>query len=125
MGDRWSLRLIAALIEGDKTFTELAEDVSGIAPNILTSRLRALERDALVISRPYQQRPVRLRYSLTAPGNRLADAVMLLAEWGAKRGGESAGAHHQTCGTPLELRPWCPTCETIVEAAGDGGVIWV
>ncbi len=117
--------MIAALFDGDKTFGELAEEVTGIAPNILAARLRALERDALIISRPYQHRPVRMRYSLTTPGRRLVDAVALLAEWGSKLGGESTGLRHETCGTSLELRPWCPTCETVAESDDEGDLVWV
>jgi DNA-binding HxlR family transcriptional regulator len=124
IGDRWSLRLIAALLDGDQTFSELAEAVDGIAPNILASRLRSLQRDALIAARPYQQRPVRMRYSLTAPGRRLADAVALLAHWGAKRQGGVAGWRHESCGTALELRPWCPTCEEAVALAEPADLIW-
>jgi DNA-binding HxlR family transcriptional regulator len=125
IGDRWSLRLIAALLDGDRTFSELATDVDGIAPNILASRLRSLQRDALISARPYQRRPVRMRYSLTAAGRRLADAVALLAQWGAKRQGSTAGPRHDACGTPLEVRPWCPTCEVAVEATEPSDLIWV
>jgi DNA-binding HxlR family transcriptional regulator len=125
IGDRWSLRLIAALLGGDRTFSELAEEVDGIAPNILAARLRSLQRDALVAARPYQHRPVRMRYSLTTPGRRLGDAVALLAQWGAKRHGGAAGLRHETCGTPLELRPWCPTCEEAVAPTQPADLIWV
>jgi DNA-binding HxlR family transcriptional regulator len=125
IGDRWSLRLIAALLDGDRTFSDLAEEVDGIAPNILAARLRSLQRDALIAARPYQHRPVRMRYSLTAPGRRLGDAVALLAQWGAKRQGRPAGARHQTCGAALELRPWCPTCEVAVDPTEPADLIWV
>jgi DNA-binding HxlR family transcriptional regulator len=126
IGDRWSLRLIAALLDGDRTFSELSEEVKGIAPNILAARLRSLQRDALVAARPYQQRPVRMRYALTTPGRRLGDAVALLAQWGAKRQGSTAGPRHDACGTPLEVRPWCPTCEVAVEAGSSADeLIWV
>jgi DNA-binding HxlR family transcriptional regulator len=124
IGDRWSLRVIGALLDGDRTFNELAGEVDGIAPNILAARLRSLQRDALVAARPYQQRPVRMRYSLTTPGRRLGDAVALLAQWGAKRSG-GAVPRHETCGTALEVRPWCPTCEVAVEATGGDELIWV
>ena len=125
IGDRWSLQLVAALLDGDKTFSELAEQVDGIAPNILAARLRSLQRDALIAARPYQQRPVRMRYSLTTPGRRLGDAVALLAQWGARRRGGAGGRRHGTCGTPLELRPWCPTCEVAVDSTAPADLIWV
>ncbi len=42
IGDRWSLRLVGVLLDGDRTFSELSGDVGGIAPTILTARLRTL-----------------------------------------------------------------------------------
>jgi DNA-binding HxlR family transcriptional regulator len=124
VGDRWSLRVIGALLQGDRTFGELSDEVDGIAPNILAARLRALQRDALVAARPYQRRPVRMRYTLTAPGRRLADALALLAQWGATRRGDSS-PRHEACGTALELRPWCPTCEVAVDATASDELVWV
>ena len=124
VGDRWTIRIVAVLLDGDRTFGELAQDIGGIAPNILTSRLRTLESEALVVARPYQRRPVRMRYSLTAPGRRLADTVALLAHWGATRHGTTRPAHDR-CGTALEVRPWCPTCEVVVESAGSEDLVWV
>lgn len=125
VGDRWSLPVIAALLDGDKTFGELTEEIQGISPSILTARLRALERDALITSRPYQHRPVRMSYSLTEPGRRLADAVALLSQWGARRHSQTEGPRHETCGTSLELRPWCPTCEVVVAAGQGAEIVWV
>ena len=45
VGDRWSLLLVEALLAGPRRFNELGEAVPGIAPNILTDRLRRLERE--------------------------------------------------------------------------------
>ena len=87
IGDRWSLRVVGALLDGDHTFGELAEAVDGIAPTILTARLRALQRMSLVTAAPYERRPLRMRYSLTEPGRRLGGALASLAEWGADREG--------------------------------------
>lgn len=114
IGDRWSLRIIATLLEGERTFSELGADVEGIAPNVLTARLRALTRDAVVTAVPYQRRPVRMRYALTEAGTRLAGAVSALAEWGAHREGRAGGGTHGPCGSVVETRPWCPTCDRAV-----------
>jgi DNA-binding HxlR family transcriptional regulator len=65
IGDRWSLRIIAALLEGERTFSELTAHIEGIAPNVLTSRLRAMAAEGVVTAVPYQRRPVRMRYALT------------------------------------------------------------
>jgi DNA-binding HxlR family transcriptional regulator len=120
VGDRWSLLLVEALLAGPRRFNELGEAVPGIAPNILTDRLRSLERDGLVVARPYSHRPPRSTYELTDAGRELAGAVRLLSEWGARHGGQEP-ARHAACGTPLEVRWYCPTCEQAVdEDAAEG-----
>lgn len=117
VGDKWSLLLVAALLEGPRRFGDLLEELPGLAPNILTQRLRHLEREALVVARPYQERPPRFTYELTAGGAELGGALRLLSDWGARHG-DGEPARHATCGTPLEVRWWCPGCEATVEDPG-------
>jgi DNA-binding HxlR family transcriptional regulator len=115
VGDRWSLLIVEALLDGPRRFNELGEAVSGIAPNILTDRLRRLERERIVVSTPYQQRPPRMSYSLTAAGQDLASALRVLADWGARGTPDAEPTRHGPCGTPLETRWFCPTCEIVVD----------
>jgi DNA-binding HxlR family transcriptional regulator len=112
VGDRWSLLLVDALLVGPRRFNELGEAVAGIAPNILTDRLRRLERERIVVATPYQERPPRMSYALTADGRDLASALRLLADWGARGGADVDPLRHEACGTPLQARWYCPTCET-------------
>jgi DNA-binding HxlR family transcriptional regulator len=121
VGDRWTLPVVEALLEGPRRFGELVERLPGIAPNILTDRLRNLERDGLVVARPYSHRPPRSTYELTEEGRELAGAVRLLSEWGARHGGGEP-ALHTACGTPLEVRWYCPTCEQAVDEDAAGGL---
>jgi DNA-binding HxlR family transcriptional regulator len=126
VGDRWSLLLVEALLEAPRRFSELRADVPGIAPNILSERLRRLELGGLVRSVPYSERPPRLEYALTAEGRDLAGALRLLADWGARRTADAdVGGHvplrHAACGTPLEARWYCPTCGLAVEDEEDAG----
>jgi len=114
VGDRWTLLIVDALLGGPRRFNELLEDVGGIAPNILTQRLRHLEREALLIATPYNERPRRFQYELTETGRELAGALRLLADWGG-RGGDAEPLTHATCGTPLEARWYCPTCDEAVD----------
>jgi DNA-binding HxlR family transcriptional regulator len=117
VGDRWTLLLVEALLDGPRRFGELAEAVPGIAPNILAGRLRRLEQDGLLVATPYSQRPVRHQYDLTEDGRELADALAVLAAWAARVEGLPAPRYHATCGTALEARPWCPTCGCAVDDA--------
>src|SRR3984893_17209094 len=111
VGDRWTLLLVAALLDGPRRFGELQEEVHGIAPNVLTQRLRQLERNALVVARPYSERPRWFVYERGSAGRELAGALRLLAGWGARNAEGSGAPQHSVCGTPMEARWWCPTCE--------------
>ncbi|MGI9033021.1 MAG: winged helix-turn-helix transcriptional regulator [Acidimicrobiales bacterium] len=114
VGDRWTLLMVNALLGGPRRFNDLLGDVEGLASNILSQRLRHLEREGVVVATPYSRRPPRVVYELTASGRELAGALRLLGEWGAGRGG--AAAHrHDSCGTALETRWWCPTCALVVD----------
>jgi DNA-binding HxlR family transcriptional regulator len=114
VGDRWSLLIVEALLDGSRRFNELAEGV-GIAPNILTDRLRRLEREGVVVARPYSERPPRMEYELTSAGHDLASALRLLADWGSRRSEDSDPLRHELCGTPLEARWYCPTCTVTID----------
>ena len=100
VGDRWSLLLVDALLSGGRRFGELRDELPGLAPNILTERLRRLEREGIVVATPYSTRPPRMEYSLTGDGRDLASALRLLADWGARRDAHGEPLRHERCGTP-------------------------
>ena len=110
VGDRWSLLLIEALLDGPRRFGELSEAVAGIAPNILAERLRRLDGERVVRAVPYSERPPRFTYALTDEGLELAGVLRLLADWGSRGSAHAEPMRHGVCGTPLEARLWCPTC---------------
>ena len=110
VGDRWSLLLVDALLVGGRRFGELREELPGLAPNILTDRLRRLEREGIVVATPYSTRPPRMEYALTGDGRDLASTLRLLADWGARRDAHGEPLRHDRCGTAVEARWYCPTC---------------
>lgn len=120
VGDRWTLLIVAALLESPKRFNELQDELGGIAPNVLSARLKGLAEHALVVARPYSERPPRFVYELSESGRELAGALRLLADWGARSSGLAEPLRHVACGTALQARWWCPTCEAPVEDAGAG-----
>ena len=115
-GDRWVLLTLGALAEGPKRFGDLITEVGGIAPNVLTDRLRRMERQGLVVAAPYSQRPRRYVYDLTESGRELAALLPGLAAWAGRQGaGMADPPRHDACGSVLERHTWCPSCGTIVE----------
>jgi len=117
VGDRWTLLVIEALFAGPARFNQLQDAVEGIATNVLSQRLKHLEREGIVVAEAYSQRPLRHSYALTASGHDLADALRLLAAWGAEHGDDSQPPAHSMCGTALHARWFCPTCDVVVEDA--------
>ncbi len=125
VGDRWTLLVVDALLSGPRRFNDLVEEVKGIAPNILSQRLKHLEREAMITARPYSQRPPRAAYELTAAGRELAGALRLLAQWGARTSERADFLRHATCGTTLEARWYCPTCARMVDSPHDDELRYV
>src|SRR3954452_16685132 len=115
VGDRWTLLLVNSLLDGPRRFNELLDGLDGLAPNVLSKRLRHLEHEGVIVATPYSQRPPRFDYRLSASGSELAGALRLLAHWGAARDPNAIAVKHAACGTPVEARWYCPTCAVMVE----------
>ena len=115
VGDRWSLLVVDALLGGALRFNDLAAAVSGIAPNVLSQRLKHLEHEGIVVARPYSRRPPRFSYELSASGRELAGVLRLLSHWGSERSEAAEPLTHAACGTPMEARWYCPTCGVPVD----------
>jgi len=123
VGDRWTLLVVEALLPGPRRFNDLLSQIPGIAANILSERLKRLEREALLISRPYSQRPPRAAYQLTAAGTELAGALRLLADWGTRHADPAHTPRHDACGTPIQARWYCPTCDQLVDHEPGGAQV--
>jgi DNA-binding HxlR family transcriptional regulator len=129
VGDRWTLLVVHALLGGPRRFNELQEELGGIAPNVLSQRLRRLEQTRLVLAEPYSERPPRYAYQLTPTGAELAGALRLLTQWGADRDDRPVPSAHRACGSSPEARWWCRTCDRVIDEdeleRGDEDVRWV
>jgi DNA-binding HxlR family transcriptional regulator/putative sterol carrier protein len=87
-GDRWTLLVVRELVPGPRRFTDLLEGLPGVSRNLLTERLRGLERDGVVARKELPAPAARLVYELTGDGRDLADAIVPLIGWGVRRLGE-------------------------------------
>ena len=76
--------MVRDLLQGKHTYKELADSLEHIPTNILADRLRRLEGAGIVSSTPYQQRPVRYAYTLTAKGKELGDVLLAFVRWGKR-----------------------------------------
>ena len=77
IGDRWTLVLVSHLLRGSCGFQELRVR-SGIAPRVLSSRLRELRQKGFVQTTGDGGRPV---YSVTERGRSLEPMIASIARW--------------------------------------------
>jgi DNA-binding HxlR family transcriptional regulator len=82
IGDRWSLVLIRQLLAGAKGFQELRQR-TGIAPRVLSSRLRQLRSDDFVETEPHGSRSI---YRVTEKGRSLEPIISSIARWWVREG---------------------------------------
>src|SRR3989442_2993259 len=84
IGDRWNLLIVRELLlQGPCRYTDLLHGLPGIATNLLSERLRALE-DAGVVTREEAPPPIATTlFRLTPRGLELKAVVHELARWGA------------------------------------------
>jgi DNA-binding HxlR family transcriptional regulator len=81
VGDTWSLMILRDAMQGVSKFDQFEKSL-GVAPNILTQRLSALVEAGFLERRPYQERPVRHEYVLTALGRDFAPVLTALMAFG-------------------------------------------
>jgi DNA-binding HxlR family transcriptional regulator len=88
VGERWALLIIRDLSVRPRRYTDLLEGLPGIPTNVLSTRLKELERSGIVERRvaPAPQRGI--LYALTPAGQALEPAVLTLGRWGAAQLGD-------------------------------------
>jgi DNA-binding HxlR family transcriptional regulator len=110
VGDRWTLLLVRDLLGGTRRFQDLEASLEGIAPNILSDRLKLMEENDLVTRRLYSDHPPRAEYTLTEKGRGLGMVVGALAYWGSQHVYKRAKLVSTECGHPVKLGYHCAEC---------------
>jgi len=71
----WTADVIWYLRSGSRCFTELKNDIVGISPKMLTSRLKKLERDGVILRGTKPTSPPTVWYALTPAGQELGGVL--------------------------------------------------
>ncbi len=85
VGDRWTLLIVRELALGPRRFTDLMDGLPGISRNLLSQRLRDLDTEGVICRRELPPPAARQVYELTDDGQDLAQAMIPLVAWGARR----------------------------------------
>jgi DNA-binding HxlR family transcriptional regulator len=82
IGHRWTILLLRGLLRhGPRRFQDFQVSLPGVAPNILSSRLKSMEDDGLVRRELYFERPPWVVYLLTEKGRSLGTIVKAMRDW--------------------------------------------
>ncbi len=119
VGDRWTVLILRELFMGATRFEEIQIQTEA-TPQMLATRLKALEADGMVERRPYQEKPLRHEYKLTQKGREFYPVIHAMRAWGetwCKEEEEEIAVQfvHRACGYDVGLSNVCPGCGEPVE----------
>lgn len=86
IGDKWSLLVLFTLEEKPVTrFKELQRNIPDISQKMLTTTLKTLEVDGLILRKAYSEIPPRVEYELTVRGRSLLPLIDNLLVWATEQ----------------------------------------
>ncbi|SOD15079.1 winged helix-turn-helix transcriptional regulator [Pedobacter xixiisoli] len=82
IGGKWKLMIIIAMARGNKRFTEIQRQVTGISARVLSSELKELEMNGFIVKKVENGYPVTIEYELLAYSETLEEVVGAMTKWG-------------------------------------------
>lgn len=82
MGNKWTVLILRDLLPGTKRFSELKRSIGSISQKVLTSQLRTMEENGLLIRTVYPEVPPKVEYTLTKLGESLEPVLDAMKLWG-------------------------------------------
>ena len=83
IGGKWKMIILYWLFEVNTVrYNELKRIIGSISHKMLSSQLKDLEKDGLIIRKEYPQIPPRVEYSLTQKGRSLFPLMEEMCKWG-------------------------------------------
>jgi len=80
--DKWKLGIIWHLMDGEKRYKELNEEITNITQKTLTVKLRELEEYNLIKREVFAEIPPKVVYSLSTIGEKLRPIMREMFDWG-------------------------------------------
>lgn len=85
LGTKWKPIIIYALRERQMArFGQIHAAIGSISKKVLTTTLKELEADGILLRDEYRELPPRVEYSLTAKGKDLLPIMLQLTQWDKK-----------------------------------------
>lgn len=85
IGGKWKMIIMYSLLEHKvMRYSELKKSIGTITHKMLSSQLKELEADGIIIRKEYQQIPPKVEYSLSEKGISLIPILNEMCNWGMK-----------------------------------------
>ena len=81
VGAKWKLLIVKELLKKERRFVELKKTL-GCTSKVLTSCLKEMEEDGLIVREEYEVLPPRVEYYLTDIGYTLRPVIESMQKWG-------------------------------------------
>ena len=82
ISDKWKVLILRDLMPGSKRFGELKKSIGQVTQKVLTSQLRQMEENGLIVRTVYPEVPPRVEYALTELGYSLKPILDAMQNWG-------------------------------------------
>lgn len=82
IGGKWKVIILYVLSSGTKRFGGISARIPSISRKVLTSQLKELQADNLIIREQFNEIPPRVEYSLSELGESLAPVLKAMELWG-------------------------------------------
>ena len=98
IGSKWKLLILQQLSGGPMRFNELQAALAGISKKVLSTTLRSLDEDGIIIRKVHATAPISVEYRLSAIGLSLQPVLDAMSAWGSRyrHWREQAGAPRET-----------------------------
>ena len=108
IGQKWTLQIVNKLMDRpSRRFCEIQEELGGVNPGTLSSRLKMLEEEGIIRRVQISAIPPHVEYSLTEMGAELHEVIQEISKWSktwlcqAERQPQAAVASRETIGAEI------------------------
>lgn len=116
VGDKWTLLVLHRILNNKSTFKELQEALKPIPTNILSDRIKLLEKNGFITAEIYNEHPPRYRYLVTDKAIDFRHVFNTMILWANKHlEGCSRTVFHGACGNEVEIKYYCKACDEYVD----------
>ncbi|MVN78846.1 transcriptional regulator [Hymenobacter sp. HMF4947] len=79
---KWKLPILVAIHQGNSRFRDIQRSVQGITTKVLSTELKALEQNKLVVRRVYDTSPPTVEYTTSSYCDTLQTMILEMIAWG-------------------------------------------